>query len=1163
VVNRAEVVTPDAPPSHHGTRRRTNGAVRSVKEPAPAGKRRVSPPKRIPRAGPAITAACTIIARNYRSHARILARSYLAQHPGSSFHVLVVDGLPPGEDFGVDGVEVVTSADLDLPYLYEMCFKYDVTELATALKPTFLSHLLNSGADRVVYVDPDVLISRPLAAVSEALDEASIVLTPHLSAPIPSDGLLPSEQDILIAGAYNLGFIGLKNSSETRELLAWWAERLRDLCRADPRQGLMVDQRWIDLVPTLFPNTRLVRDESYNVAYWNLHSRRIGRARADFTVNGQPLTFFHFSGFDPRRSHRLSKHQTRHPVKPGSALGALLERYAALHFEEGFEASSSWTYGLGAFDNGVPLAPQLRRLYLEFGEEARAQFGNPFASVDDNSFFAWATRDDPARRNLSPFLETVYRDRYDVATAFPDVGGGDRERFFEWAGTQGAAEMGYDPRLVNGMELSEQIGVAGQGRPLVHTSAPLPAGVNVCGYIRNESGLGTLARALIESVSLLDLDVALKDVSAQSVNRSDDPTFTEFDDAHPHPVNLICVNADQAVEVRAQAESFFQSRYNVGYWCWELPTFPAKWHDRFDLFDEIWVPSSLIANALAPVSPVPVVRMPPAVLAHNEDIDSDPLHRERGRAALKLRPDDCLFLFIFDFHSYFERKNPLAVVEAFKRAFSSSDSASLVIKCVNGRSDASALGRLRAAARGARIRIISEYVDRSQMSDLLAASDAYVSLHRCEGFGFTIAEAMSIGKPVIATGWSGNTDFMDVSNSYPVAFELAEIQKDVGPYEAGQIWAEPSIDHAASLMREVFDHPDAARNRGDAAREHIRKSYSPEQMARVLAERLSIIDKRSGPESSRSPERVELHRGNGHILSPIRETVAAHVNPSEVVAVISKGDPDLVSFDDRHGWHFPQDEDGMYAGYYPADDATAIDHLRALEAKGAGYFLVPATGSWWLDYYGQFREYLDANHHLVVSDEACTLYKLRNGHPSAHNPAVATPADAPTVVPIASLADAGIGEAALLWRLYESMPAELRLAVGRPTWSDRFMDWATNTVSPETQMSPFLEFIYRLRSDVAEAFPDILGPDREAFLAWAGTQGAIEMGYRPDLAGALAQEPQSIDVPREGPNENGAASAPRQGAGEGVEFSVRVIIEPIARGSRFVASVPANGVDGA
>jgi glycosyltransferase involved in cell wall biosynthesis len=456
---------------------------------------------------------------------------------------------------------------------------------------------------------------------------------------------------------------------------------------------------------------------------------------------------------------------------------------------------------------------------------------------------------------------------------------------------------------------------------------------------------------------------------------------TVFHDRHPHPVNLVCINADQHFVVMERDEAFFEDRYNIGVWNWELPTFPEEWHDRFDHYDEIWAGSSMIVHALSSVAPIPIVRMPP-VLTNVARGD-----RRRGRRALKARPAEHLFLFVFDFHSYFERKNPLAVVQAFKRAFGRSDQVRLVLKCVNGSSDDDSMNSLRDASEGLRVDLLVDYVPYQRLCDLLAACDTYVSLHRSEGIGLTIAEAMALGKPVIATGWSGNVDFMDVSNSFPVSFAMTEIKEDVGPYRAGQVWAEPSIEHAAALMREVVVDRELAASRGAAARRHIESNFSTLRVGQIMAERLAVVEERRFPAHNRAKPGLPFEfRDASTLKMGMRSIVPEHTPEGSIVAVVSKGDPDLIAIDGRTGWHFPQTGDGTYAGFYPKDSTSAINHLEQVRERGATHFVVPSTSAWWLDYYRDLRAHLDLYYDLVVSDETCTIYRLSSPEPAFETP---------------------------------------------------------------------------------------------------------------------------------------------------------------------------------
>jgi hypothetical protein len=321
----------------------------------------------------------------------VLAESFLRHEPAGRFYLLVVDGLPSGAALPA-GVRVIDVSELGLPDFQAMSFKYTVTELSTAVKPSLLSLLLDRYAElEVVYLDPDILILRPMAELKTVLAGTSIVLIPHLLQPLPRDGLRPSEEDFLLHGAFNLGFIGVRKTEETESFLRWWRQRLDNGAKIDYSRGLFTDQKWVDLVPSLFPSTVIFRDETYNVAWWNLDSRPMTKRGEEYLVNGRPLTFFHFSGFDPNRPMSLGKVQIRTKVVEGTALADLLQLYVDLQMRHGFSVSSKSPYGYAAFDNGVAIPLPLRRAYCTLDEQRRKQFGNPFHVNGSTSFFRWAS----------------------------------------------------------------------------------------------------------------------------------------------------------------------------------------------------------------------------------------------------------------------------------------------------------------------------------------------------------------------------------------------------------------------------------------------------------------------------------------------------------------------------------------------------------------------------------------------------------------------------------------------------------------------------------------------------------------------------------------------------------------------------------------------------
>jgi glycosyltransferase involved in cell wall biosynthesis len=271
----------------------------------------------------------------------------------------------------------------------------------------------------------------------------------------------------------------------------------------------------------------------------------------------------------------------------------------------------------------------------------------------------------------------------------------------------------------------------------------------------------------------------------------------------------------------------------VAVWYWELEELPREWAGQLGWADEVWAPTRFTADCFRKYVAVPVVPMLPGVEL--------PLFKPRPRSHFGLPDDRFTFLFSFDMASVMERKNPLGLIAAFRRAFRSDDRAHLVIKVSRGEKDPDSLTRLRSAA-GDGVTIIDEVMTREDALALLGCADCYVSLHRSEGLGLGMAESMLLGKPVIATGYSGNIDFMSPDAAHLVEYRRVPIVENLDPYPKGCHWAEPSVEHAAELMRLVYDRPDEARALGERAKLHAGRVLSVEAAGRRMADRLKASE---------------------------------------------------------------------------------------------------------------------------------------------------------------------------------------------------------------------------------------------------------------------------------------------------------------------------------
>jgi hypothetical protein len=238
----------------------------------------------------------------------------------------------PGEDAApeLDGVRVIAAGELVEPAeLALLARRFSTAETCFALKAPLIARLLEEGADRVVYLDGDILLAGPLIEALAELEGANAVLTPHLDHAIPDDGRLPTEATVLRAGVYNMGFVAVRDSPETRRLLGWWGARARRFGFVRPLLGYQGDQNWMSLAPTIFEGIAVLRHPGYNLGYWNAHGRPVAGDAARPTVAGLPLRFVHLSGFDPARPEALSRYQDRVSLAGQPVLAAMLRGYSS------------------------------------------------------------------------------------------------------------------------------------------------------------------------------------------------------------------------------------------------------------------------------------------------------------------------------------------------------------------------------------------------------------------------------------------------------------------------------------------------------------------------------------------------------------------------------------------------------------------------------------------------------------------------------------------------------------------------------------------------------------------------------------------------------------------------------------------------------------------
>jgi glycosyltransferase involved in cell wall biosynthesis len=782
--------------------------------------------------------ALTICAANYLPFAKTLASSFLKFHPKSKFYLLLVDGDVSEIPFDL-GLEITiikpSDLDLDLEIFMRMAIYYDVTELSTALKPFGLKYLLDTGSEIAIYLDPDIEVFSELVEIPKHLESANIALTPHSLHGFPDDDLRPSARDIMASGTFNLGFIAVKNSTQSYEFLAWWNKKLIFDCIADIENNLFTDQRWIDFVPSYF-NFSIIRNYGYNVAYWNLHERKLNKVDGVICANEDKLGFFHFSGFNPKTPWVLSKHVADKPrvvISSNSILKELALDYGKSAHENGWGVKSLIEYGYSNFNDQIRLTPRIRKRYRDEVIEASRGIGKfpPLPTDTHEAVLAWLNRQIPESGRLNVSLYDVWKGQPDLQAAFPLALGKEAKRFVWWAHKYGIGEGKINESTIKIFN-----------RPMEADKDPSQhkltkkLGVNVAGYFNGEFGVGQFGRLVAQAVIASDLDVTTI-VNKKTESRQDE-SFNPPDSTEYYQVTVGAVNADQFPGwVNDLAPDLVKHSRFVGVWAWEIESFPEEMHTSFDYVDEIWAISSFVKDAIQPHTRKPVLVFPCPIIAPQ-------ITEKLDRGAFGLSEEDEFNLFMFDYFSAFKRKNPLDLVKAHILAFPDASGPKLIIKTINGQGYASQQEQLRFAV-GTRtdIKIVDRYMSREQLHSLLSECQTYISLHRSEGYGLTLAEAMSLGKPVIATGYSGNLDFMSEQNAILVPYELVAVGTDAVPYPEDSRWAQPNIEFAAAAMRELNRDESLRARIGNQARIDVAAEFTMERAAEFTQSRVKELNK--------------------------------------------------------------------------------------------------------------------------------------------------------------------------------------------------------------------------------------------------------------------------------------------------------------------------------
>ena len=692
------------------------------------------------------------------------------------------------------GTRRLTAADVGMTEWVAFAVNLPQESALAALVPWTFQALLARGYDRVVYFGPEVRCYAPLPELQAALNASEAVIVPRVVQPF-TDSLTPGGRDLRAAGLFDPSLVALSASDGTTALLARWMDAWRSRW-LHPDRGEPEDpsKPLLELMPALLDRVAVLRDPGYQVSCWNLHHREAvpsGRRGGWRLLDGRPLRTVSFAGLLGRGALPSSLQPDDWPAW----LKALIAGY-----EDRLRAVAP-----PARHTGRHLAPHLPipASWHQAVVESPAVKG---ALMTANSLGA-------ARRILHDYLR------------LPDSDVPTLPRLLAEACRQTPAlQREVEQLSPDDRRARVDAWVAGDGRDSVRVRLRLPKpvadrrarGVNVFGYFTSQSGLAEAARSTARAFATVEPTRNVNYLAGSPSLCAQPGVPLALPLANP-AVDLVHVNCDAVPLFHAtHAEVWSRESYKIGYWLWELESLPAQAREHARLFNEIWCASAFNAACFEQLDGV-VVRLAPLLV--NPDLARMARGGPAGRAEFPLADRPHVFVTMADFFSCPERKNPLAAITAYLDAFPRDNrETGLIVKLSNTRIRPDYLETLRQAARGrADVRFLLDNLDANALARLMARAAAVVSLHTTEGYGLPIAEALALGRPVIATAYGGNLDFCGPPLAHLVGYDMVSLTRRLGPYPAGTRWASPDLNEAAQAFRQVYAEGRRRRHRSAPA----------------------------------------------------------------------------------------------------------------------------------------------------------------------------------------------------------------------------------------------------------------------------------------------------------------------------------------------------------
>ena len=846
-----------------------------------------------------------------------MEQSLRASHPEARLTVLLLDA-DPHDVVGFQDAQLLGAAAVIGEEYGLLAAANPSGALPVAVLAQLMRLVLASGDGPAIYIGAGQRVLSSLSALVDLTEEHDVVLVARARDGAHSLLAVPE----MVEGAFSRQLLGFRTGASTDALLDAWPRYFASA--GDDGAGAV--RAWLDGIHALVADVAVLRDRGYGLDPWSLAAAQVfdggGDADDALQVDSAPARMIDFGALDPDAWQSWFDGPDRVALSSAPTLARLAEHHAQDLIAAGWSREAAAQERVTQLQDGLRLTETIRSLLVE-AILARVVTRSPFSAAGRQQLYSYLN--EPGGRGqalgITRLHMAIWERRLDLQEAYPHIEGPDGPGFTGWLCVHGSEGEGLVAEL-----LPPAPALAYRDAdPNAHEDPPR-LGVNVVGFFTSELGVGEVARQLIagldaRQIPALPIQGQLAPPSRQGVSFS----YARIDDA-AYPINLICINGDGIpVFTREAGRSFFAGRHTIAVWWWEVGSPPASWTGAYDSVDEVWVASDYVYDAIAPTSPVPVVKITLPLLA--------PEVATRTRSQLGL-PEGFLFLYVHDYHSVFARKHPIGLIDAFCKAFPPGSGAKLVLKSINAATRIDEHERtMHAVAQHPDIALIDGYVSAAEKNAMIAQADCYVSLHRSEGFGLTLAEAMLMGKPVIATRFGGNLEYMDDENAYLVGYQPVAVGEGVYPYPPDGIWADPDLDQAAALMRRVFSERAEAEACGRRAQAHMLKRHSPDVAGSVIERRLRLIAERMYRDGARS-----LNLAHLPALAPVAAggQVAQRPSIDWGQGAMARGERRAHRSVDAWARAFSAHEDGVESelrGMISALDARVRDIAAALQEQ--------------------------------------------------------------------------------------------------------------------------------------------------------------------------------------------------------------------------------------